>query len=48
MDQYNKKQIKLIFPQYSTLQRLNKYKTIQEVFENSKEVSSHNRLKDVS
>lgn len=45
---YNDKQIKLIFPQYSTLQRLNKCKTIKEAFENSKEVSSRNRLKDSS
>ena len=46
LENYKKKQIKLIFPQYSTLQRLNKFKTIQEVFENSKDVSSHNRLID--
>ncbi len=43
---FKKKEIKLIFPQYSTLKRLKKYKTIQEIFENSKNVSSHNRLKD--
>jgi len=40
-----KKQIKLIFPQYSTLKRLKKFKTIQELFENSKNVSTHNRLR---
>ncbi|MBY9017990.1 MAG: hypothetical protein KGD66_04070 [Candidatus Lokiarchaeota archaeon] len=43
---FKKKQIKLIFPQYSTLKRLKKFKTIQELFENSKSVYSHNRLKD--
>jgi 8-oxo-dGTP pyrophosphatase MutT (NUDIX family) len=43
---YKKKEIKLIFPQYSTLKRLKKFKTIQELFENSKNVSSHNRLND--
>ncbi|MHA1671090.1 MAG: NUDIX hydrolase [Promethearchaeota archaeon] len=41
---YRKKKIKLIFPQYSTLKRLKKYQTIQEAFENSKDVSSRNRL----
>jgi len=41
---FKKKQIKLIFPQYSTLKRLKKFKTIQELFENSKNVSNHNRL----
>ncbi|MFX0028768.1 MAG: hypothetical protein ACFE8B_06135 [Candidatus Hermodarchaeota archaeon] len=46
LDKFKKKQIKLIFPQYSTLQRLNKFKTIHEVFENSKVVSSRNRLND--
>jgi 8-oxo-dGTP pyrophosphatase MutT (NUDIX family) len=42
---FKKKQIKLIFPQYSTLKRLKQFKTLQELFENSKNVSSHNRLK---
>ncbi len=46
LELFKKKQIKLIFPQYSTLQRLKEFRTIQEVFENSKEVSSHNRLND--
>jgi 8-oxo-dGTP pyrophosphatase MutT (NUDIX family) len=46
LEQHKKKQIKLIFPQYSTLQRLQKFKTIQEVFDSSKNVSSHNRLND--
>ena len=46
LERYKKQQIKLIFPQYSTLQRLNKFKSIQEVFENLKEVSSRNRLND--
>jgi len=47
LEKFRKKQIKLIFPQYSTLQRLRKFKTIQEVFDNSKNVSSHNRLKAI-
>ncbi len=42
---FEKKQIKLIFPQYSTLQRLKKFKTIQEAFDKSKNVSSYNRAK---
>ena len=46
LEEFKNKQIKLIFPQYSTLQRLSKFKTIQEVFENSKNVSSRNRLND--
>ena len=46
LKQFKKREIKLIFPQYSTLQRLQEFKTIQEVFENSKNVSSQNRLKD--
>lgn len=44
---FKKGQIKLIFPQYLTLKRLRKFKTIEEVYEHSKEVSSHNRLKDM-
>ena len=47
LEQFKKRQIKLIFPQYSTLQRLQKFNTIQEVFDNSKNVSSHNRLNEV-
>jgi 8-oxo-dGTP pyrophosphatase MutT (NUDIX family) len=46
LELFKKRQIKMIFPQYSTLQRLQKFKTIEEVFENSKDVSSHNRLND--
>ena len=42
---FKKKQIKLIYPQYSTLKRLIKFKTIQELFENSKSVSSQNLLR---
>ncbi|NVM44781.1 MAG: hypothetical protein HWN79_07675 [Candidatus Lokiarchaeota archaeon] len=42
---FKKKQIKLIFPQYNTLKRLKKFRTIQELFENSQDVSSHNRLR---
>lgn len=47
LEKFKNRQIKLIFPQYSTLQRLRKFKTIQEVFDNSKNVSSHNRLDDI-
>ncbi|MCK4284696.1 MAG: hypothetical protein KAX18_00775 [Candidatus Lokiarchaeota archaeon] len=46
LEKFKKREIKLIFPQYSTLQRLQKFKTIQAVFDNSKDVSSHNRLND--
>jgi len=46
LEDFKNKQIKLIFPQYSTLQRLNEFKTIQEVFENSENISSRNRLND--
>ncbi len=46
LKQHKKRQIKLIFPQYSTLQRLKTFRTIQEVFDNSKNVSIHNRLND--
>jgi 8-oxo-dGTP pyrophosphatase MutT (NUDIX family) len=41
---YKKKQIKIIFPQYSTLRRLAKFKTIQEAFDNSKRAFKNNRL----
>ncbi|MFX1457220.1 MAG: hypothetical protein ACFFDB_17785 [Promethearchaeota archaeon] len=47
LEKFKKREIRLIFPQYSTLQRLQKFKTIQEVFDNSKNVSSHNRLDDI-
>jgi len=33
---FRKKEIKIIFPQFTTLKRLKKFKTIQEVFSNSK------------
>jgi len=33
---FRKRKIKIIFPQYSTLKRLKKFKTIQEAFSNSK------------
>jgi 8-oxo-dGTP pyrophosphatase MutT (NUDIX family) len=46
LEKFKNRQIKLIFPQYSTLQRLKEFKTIQEVFENSKDISSRNRLND--
>jgi len=39
---YKKNQIKMIFPQYSTLRRLKKYRTIQEAFDNSKDVFKSN------
>ncbi|MHA2288953.1 MAG: NUDIX hydrolase [Promethearchaeota archaeon] len=42
---FKKKEIKLIFPQYSTLKRLRKFKTIQELLENSIDLSTHNRLR---
>ena len=47
LEKFKERQIKLIFPQYSTLQRLQKFKTIQEVLDNTKNVSSHNRLNDI-
>ncbi|MHA2038512.1 MAG: NUDIX hydrolase [Candidatus Hodarchaeales archaeon] len=47
LELFKNRHIKLIFPQYSTLQRLQEFKTIQEVFENSKHVSSHNRLNEL-
>ena len=39
-----KNQIKIIFPQYSTLRRLNKFKTIQEAFNNSKMTFKNNQF----
>ena len=33
---FRKKEIKIIFPQFTTLKRLKKFKTIQDVFSNSK------------
>ncbi len=48
LSKFKKNEIKLIFPQYSTLKRLKKFKTIQEVFANSKNVSTQNLLKDFS
>ncbi|MHA2181585.1 MAG: NUDIX hydrolase [Promethearchaeota archaeon] len=47
LDQFKNRQIKLIFPQYSTLQRLQKFRTLQEVFDKSKDVSCHNRLNEI-
>jgi len=41
---YKKKQIKIIFPQYSTLRRLAKFKTIQEAFDNSKMSFKNNQF----
>ncbi|MHA2006419.1 MAG: NUDIX hydrolase [Promethearchaeota archaeon] len=43
---YKNEQIKLIFPQYSTLQRLTKFKTIQEAFDNSKDAFNLTLLRD--
>ncbi|MHA2392194.1 MAG: NUDIX hydrolase [Promethearchaeota archaeon] len=44
LNKLRKNQIKLIFPQFSSLKRLEKFRTIQEVFEGSKIVKSRNRL----
>jgi 8-oxo-dGTP pyrophosphatase MutT (NUDIX family) len=41
---HKKNQIKIIFPQYSTLRRLKKFKTIQEAFNNSKTVFRNNQF----
>lgn len=46
LSKFKKNEIKLIFPQYFTLKRLKKFKTIKEVFANSKSVSTQNLLKD--
>jgi 8-oxo-dGTP pyrophosphatase MutT (NUDIX family) len=40
---HNKKEIKIVFPQYSNLKRLSEFRTIQEAFNCSKEVSTRNR-----
>ncbi len=47
LEQFKKREIKLIFPQYSTLQRLQKFTKIQDVLDDSKNVSSHNRLNEI-
>jgi len=44
LELYKKHQIKIIFPQYSTLRRLKKFKTIQEAFDNSKMAFRNNRF----
>ena len=44
LELYKKNQIKIIFPQHSTLRRLKKFKTIQEAFDNSKMAFRNNRL----
>ena len=36
LESFRKKKIKLIFPQYTTLNRLKRFKTIQDVFSNSR------------
>jgi 8-oxo-dGTP pyrophosphatase MutT (NUDIX family) len=46
LELYRKRQIKIIFPQYSTLNRLRKFKTIKEAFDNSKDVFRRVQLKD--
>ncbi|MFX1312397.1 MAG: hypothetical protein ACFFHD_07270 [Promethearchaeota archaeon] len=46
LEKYKKREIKLIFPQYSTLQRLQKFKTIQEAFNNSNDITGRNLLID--
>jgi len=47
LEQFKKREIKLIFPQYSTLQRLQKFTKIQDVLDDSKNVSSHNLLNEI-
>lgn len=42
LDLYRQNQIKIIFPQYSTLRRLRKFTTIQEAFNNSKNTFKKN------
>lgn len=44
LELFRKKQIKMIFPQYSALKRLKKFKTIQEAFDNSKSMFRKIRL----
>ena len=44
LELYKVNQIKIIFPQYSTLRRLKKFKTIQEAFDNSKMAFRSNQL----
>ena len=46
LDLFKNKQIKIIFPQFSTLNRLKKFKTIQEAFLNSKNAFRITRLPD--
>jgi len=44
LELYKKKQIKMIFPQYSALRRLRKFRTIHEAFNNSKSMFRKIRL----
>ena len=44
LELYKKKQIKMIFPQYSALRRLRKFRTVQEAFNNSKSIFRKIRL----
>ena len=44
LELYKENHIKIIFPQYSTLRRLKKFKTIKEAFDNSKMAFRNNRL----
>ena len=47
LDLYKNHQIKIIFPQFSTLNRLKKFKTIQEAFFNSKSAFKITRIDDI-
>ncbi len=44
LELYKKRQIKIIFPQYSALRRLRKFRTIEEAFDNSKSMFKIIRL----
>ena len=44
LESYKREQIKMIFPQYSALRRLRKFRTIQEAFDNSKSMFRKVRL----
>ncbi|MFX0141676.1 MAG: hypothetical protein ACFFDN_49015, partial [Candidatus Hodarchaeota archaeon] len=46
LELYRKRQIKIIFPQYSTLNRLKKFKRIQEALDCSKDVFRNIQLND--
>ena len=46
LEQFRKKKIKLIFPQYTTLNRLKRFKTIKEAFSNSRNGFKMVQVKD--